>query len=74
MFGLNARHTRAVTGLALDAWLFALVVGIVHACSLGELGVTPGERGVTSASASVSGEAHPSVGVSPNLHFTRWRL
>ena len=53
---LNARQTRAVTGLALGAWLFALVVGIAHACSLGELGVTPGERGVTSASACAPGE------------------
>ncbi|MDE2004232.1 MAG: hypothetical protein KGL70_05775 [Betaproteobacteria bacterium] len=125
---LNARQTRALTGLALGAWLFALVVGIAHACSLHELGVTPGERGVTSASATASGEgrvagcdrfctsdvpvvgkvpsigeqsaaqlptaaatgahivlvfpaafspaqaAHPSMGVSPVLHFTRLRL
>jgi hypothetical protein len=59
VFKSQPRQSKVVTGFALGVWLFAVFVGVVHACSLGELGVTPGQRIVTSASACSAGEGMP---------------
>lgn len=59
MFRLHARQSRTITGLALGVWLFALLVGIGHACNLGELGMTPGQHRVASAGAGSSDDGMP---------------
>jgi hypothetical protein len=51
VFKSHPRQSRTITGLALGLWLFALLVGIAHACNLGDLGVTRGQRAVMSVSA-----------------------
>ena len=53
------RQSKLAAGFALGVWLFAVFVGVVHACGLGELGATPGHRTVTSASACSACEGMP---------------
>ena len=59
MFKSHPRQSKTVTGFALGIWLFALLVGVVHACSLTELGMTPGQAGVTSIGACTFDEGMP---------------
>lgn len=59
MFKWHPRQSRTVTGFALGVWLFALFVGIVHACTLTGLGMTPGQVGVTSVGACTFDEGMP---------------
>lgn len=59
MFNWHPRQSWTVTGFALGVWLFALFVGIVHACTLTELGMTPGQVGVTSVGACTFEEGMP---------------
>ena len=53
------RQSRAITGFALGVWLFALFVGVVHACNLADLSVTSVQREATTASACSAGEDMP---------------
>ena len=59
MFRLHARHSKTITGLTLGVWFFALLVGIAHACSLGEFGMTPRQHFDASASAGSSDDGMP---------------
>ena len=59
VFKSHPRQSKTVTGFALGVWLFALFVGIVHACTLTELGMTPGQVSVTSVRACTFGEGIP---------------
>jgi hypothetical protein len=54
VYRLHARQSKTITGLVLGVWLFALLVGVGHACNSGELGMTPGQHPVASASAGSS--------------------
>ena len=59
MSRLHARQSKTITGLALGVWLFALLVGIGHACNLGELGMPPGQHTIASASAGSTDDGMP---------------
>ncbi len=59
MFKSHPRQSKTLTGFALGIWLFALVVGVVHACTLTELGMTPGQVGITSVGACTFDEGMP---------------
>ena len=59
MFKSYPRQSKTLTGFALGIWLFALFVGVVHACDLTELGMAPGQSGVTSAGAYTFDEGMP---------------
>ena len=59
VFKPHPRQSKAVTGFALGIWLFALFVGVVHACTLTELGATPGQVGVTGVGACTFDEGMP---------------
>ena len=59
MFESHPKLSKTVTGFALAVWLFALFVGVVHACSLTDLGMAPGQVSVTSAGSCIVGEDMP---------------